>query len=97
MGRPGIAMTFVTGRELRALKPLFKVNRIDPVWHGNIPDLQAVSKQSKRRAGKKYFKKRSRQYAKVNPPTARPEGLRVEDMSSRSLPQGSGSKTHAEA
>jgi len=60
MGRPGIAMTFVTDQELRVLKSLFKMNRIDPVWHGNIPNLQAVSKHNGRRDGKKYFKKRSR-------------------------------------
>jgi len=60
MGRPGIAMTFVTDQELRVLKSLFKMNRIDPVWHGNIPDLQAVSKQNGSGDGKKYFKKRSR-------------------------------------
>ena len=60
MGRPGIAMTFVTDEELRVLKSLLKMNRIDPVWHGNIPDLQAVSIHNGRRGGKKYFKKRSR-------------------------------------
>ncbi len=60
MGRSGIAMTFVTDQELRVLKSLLKMNRIDPVWHGNIPNLQAVSKHNGRRDGKKYFKKRSR-------------------------------------
>jgi len=60
MGRPGIAMTFVTDEELRVLKSLLKMNRIDPVWHGTIPDLQAVSIHNGRRGGKKYFKRRSR-------------------------------------
>ena len=60
MGRSGIAMTFVTDQELGVLKSLFKGNRIDPVWHGNIPNLQAVSKHNGRREGKKYFKKQSR-------------------------------------
>ncbi len=60
MGRSGIAMTFVTDQELRALKSLFKTNRIDPVWHGKIPNLQAFSNHNGRRDGKKYFKKRSR-------------------------------------
>jgi ATP-dependent RNA helicase DeaD len=60
MGRPGIAMTFVTDEELRVLKSLFTMNRIDPVWHGSIPNLQAVSKHNWRQYGKKYFKKRSR-------------------------------------
>src|SRR5512136_1526158 len=56
MGRSGIAMTFVTDQELGVLKSLFKMNHIDPVWHGNIPDLQAVPKPNGRRDGKKYFK-----------------------------------------
>jgi len=60
MGRPGIAMTFVTDRELKGLKPLFNTNHIDPVWHGNIPNLQADPKQNRRSQGKKYPKKRSR-------------------------------------
>jgi ATP-dependent RNA helicase DeaD len=60
MGRSGIAMTFVTDQELRVLKSLFEMNRIDPVWHGSIPNLQAVSKHNGRGDGKKYFKKRSR-------------------------------------
>ncbi|MBW2059649.1 MAG: DEAD/DEAH box helicase [Deltaproteobacteria bacterium] len=60
MGRSGIAMTFVTDQELRVLKSLLKTNRIDPVWHGNIPNLQAVSKHNRGRDGKKYFDRRSR-------------------------------------
>jgi ATP-dependent RNA helicase DeaD len=59
MGRSGIAMTFVTDQELGVLKSLFKMNRIDPVWHGNIPDLQTAPKPNGRRDGKKYFKKQS--------------------------------------
>jgi len=65
MGRSGIAMTFVTDQELGDLKSLFKINRIDPMWHGNIPNLQAVSKHNGRRDGKKYFKKRPRPVSKV--------------------------------
>ena len=66
MGRSGIAMTFVTDQELGDLKSLLKMNRIDPVWHGNIPNLRAVSKHNGRRDGKKYFKKRGPgQYPKV--------------------------------
>jgi ATP-dependent RNA helicase DeaD len=60
MGRSGIAMTFVTDQELKVLRALFKMNRIDPLWHGGIPDLQSVSKHNQRRNGKKYFPKRSR-------------------------------------
>jgi len=67
MGRPGIAMTFVTDEELRVLKSLFTMNRIDPVWHGSIPNLQAASKHNGRRNGKKYFKKRSRPVPQSQP------------------------------
>jgi ATP-dependent RNA helicase DeaD len=56
MGRSGIAMTFVTNQELKDLKSLLKTNRIDPVWHGDIPNLQGVPRP--RREGKKIFKKR---------------------------------------
>ena len=57
MGRSGIAMTFVTDQELDDLKSLLKTNRIDPVWHGNIPNLKVVPQY--RREGKRTFKKRS--------------------------------------
>jgi ATP-dependent RNA helicase DeaD len=70
MGRPGIAMTFVTDQELGVLKSLFKTNRIDPVWHGNIPDLQAASKSNRRRDGKKYFRKQSQRMPQRRIPSA---------------------------
>ena len=60
MGRSGIAMTFVTDRELGALRSLLKANRIDPVWHGTIPSLDAVPKGNRRQDGKKSLKKRPR-------------------------------------
>ena len=60
MGKSGVAMTFVTNQELRVLKPLFEMNRIDPVWHGTIPSLQAVSRHNGRRNGRKPFRKQSR-------------------------------------
>jgi len=60
MGRSGIAMTFVTDQELGDLKSLFKTNRIDPVWHGDVPDLQVEDKPTRRRDNKKYFNKRTR-------------------------------------
>jgi superfamily II DNA/RNA helicase len=64
MGRSGIAMTFVTDEELGDLKFLFKMNRIDPVWHGDIPNLQNISTNKGRANGKYFFKKRAR---KVRP------------------------------
>jgi len=45
MGRAGIAMTFVTRQDLGDLKSLFKLNRIDPVWHGTVPDLQGIRRK----------------------------------------------------
>ena len=57
MGRSGIAMTFVTDQELGDLKSLFKINRIDPMWHGNIPNLQNISRRKGRGNGKYPFKK----------------------------------------
>jgi hypothetical protein len=57
MGRSGIAMTFVTDQELKDLKSLFKVNRIDPVWHGSIPNLQNISRHKGGGNGKYSFKK----------------------------------------
>ncbi len=56
MGRSGIAMTFVTDQELNDLKSLLKTNRIDPVWHGDIPNLQGAPRP--RREGRRTFKKR---------------------------------------
>ncbi len=73
MGRSGTAMTFVTDQELGVLKLLFKTNRIDPVWHGNIPNLdlrlRAVSKHNGRKNGKQYFKKQSRPVPKNQVPS----------------------------
>jgi ATP-dependent RNA helicase DeaD len=60
MGRSGIAMTFVTDQDLRALNSLFRTNRIDPLWHGSIPHLQSISKPKGRRDQKKFFPKRPR-------------------------------------
>ena len=39
MGREGIALTLVTDRDLGNLKRLLQVNRIDPEWVGEEPDL----------------------------------------------------------
>jgi ATP-dependent RNA helicase DeaD len=63
MGRSGIAMTFVTDQELKALKPLFERNRIEPRWHGHVPNLQAVGSgngKNRRGNGKRHFRKPSR-------------------------------------
>ena len=66
MGRSGIAMTFVTDQELNVLKSLFERNRIDPVWHGHIPNLQAVAPRNGRGNGKRHFRKPSRTGGQVH-------------------------------
>jgi ATP-dependent RNA helicase DeaD len=60
MERSGIAMTFVTDQELKALKSLFRMNRIDPVWYGNVPNLQGVSRHHGKRENKNHLGKRPR-------------------------------------
>jgi ATP-dependent RNA helicase DeaD len=67
MGRSGIAMTFVTDHELGDLKFLFKMNRIDPMWHGKIPDLQNISRRKEN--GKYSFKKHLRKTPSYVTPT----------------------------
>lgn len=67
MGRSGIAMTFVTDQELRGLKSLFKMNRIDPVWHGNIPNFQTAHRHHGSRGNKRYFKNRPQSTPRVKP------------------------------
>jgi superfamily II DNA/RNA helicase len=63
MGRSGIAMTFVTDQELGDLKSLLTMNRIDPVWHGNIPNLQTIASQKGRGNARHFFKKRPKKAA----------------------------------
>jgi len=53
MGRVGTAMTFVIDQELKGLKSLFKANRIDPVWHGLVPNLEVAPKNHGRHDGRK--------------------------------------------
>jgi ATP-dependent RNA helicase DeaD len=60
MGRSGIAMTFVTEQELGVLESLFKMNHIDPMWHGNIPDLQNFPRRKGKGNGRYSFKKHSK-------------------------------------
>ena len=60
MGRSGIAMTFVTHKDLEPLKALLKKNRIHPIWQGSSPDLQNISGPRDRGNGKHAFRKRPR-------------------------------------
>jgi ATP-dependent RNA helicase DeaD len=72
MGRAGTAMTFVTDQELKDVKSLLRINRIDPVWHGDIPASQAPSKQDKRQGDRRSFKKRVRPSFRGRPRPVRP-------------------------
>ena len=45
MGRSGIAMTFVTDKELGSLKELLENNRINPIWQGSSPDLKNIHRK----------------------------------------------------
>lgn len=53
MGRTGIAMTLVTDRDLGNLKRLLQSNRIEPVWHGQAPNLARLPKAREGRHGKR--------------------------------------------
>ncbi len=44
MGREGVAITFVTGQDLYAVKRLFKEKGIQAAWDGEIPDLKKAAK-----------------------------------------------------
>ena len=45
MGREGIAISLVTGRDLFTVKRLFKEKGIQYVWDGKVPDLKRVASQ----------------------------------------------------
>ena len=51
MGREGKAITFVTNRDLRKLRTMLRVNKIEPEWIGIAPDLNRPGKK-KRRGGR---------------------------------------------
>jgi ATP-dependent RNA helicase DeaD len=85
MGRSGIAMTFVTEQELGVLKSLFKMNRIDPMWHGNIPDLQNVSRRKGKGNGKYSFKKPPKKAASNVTPTVQRSDFTKGDVWQRPL------------
>jgi ATP-dependent RNA helicase DeaD len=59
MGRTGIAMTLVTDRDLQSLQRLLQSNRIEPVWHGQAPNLARLPKGREGRHGKRGATRRS--------------------------------------
>jgi len=63
MGRSGIALTFVTDKDGVALKALLRANHIEPVWRGDIPNLQDRPKRKKGSGGKKSFTKKQHKTA----------------------------------
>ncbi|MBW2217821.1 MAG: DEAD/DEAH box helicase [Deltaproteobacteria bacterium] len=55
MGREGVAISLVTGRDLFAVKRLFKEKRIQAAWDGKVPDLKRVaSKKSFGGSGRRF-------------------------------------------
>jgi ATP-dependent RNA helicase DeaD len=47
MGREGTAITFIGDRDLHELKGMFRLNRIEPIWDGEEPDLSKISGRSR--------------------------------------------------
>ena len=60
MGRSGIAMTFVTRRDLQTLKVIIDRNRVEPIWHDRAPNMRESSRQGRPRFGRPQRKSRSR-------------------------------------
>jgi ATP-dependent RNA helicase DeaD len=57
MGREGTAISLVTGRDLFAVKRLFREKGIQAVWDGKVPDFESVSlKKTPRFSRKKQIK-----------------------------------------
>ncbi len=55
MGREGVAISLVTGRDLFAVKRLFKERSIQYAWDGKVPDLKRVaSKKSFGGSGRRF-------------------------------------------
>ncbi len=52
MGRSGIAITYITNRDLEPLKRMLKQNRIEPVWVGDAPDLHRLPKYGGKKSGR---------------------------------------------
>lgn len=58
MGNKGIALTLLTRGNLRELRTVIRVNKLEPIWHGREPDLEGASQ--KRAGGGRYSGGRSR-------------------------------------
>jgi hypothetical protein len=52
MGREGVAISLVTGRDLFTVKRLFKEKGIQAAWDGKVPDLRKGG--SKKGSGRRF-------------------------------------------
>ena len=64
MGRKGIALTLFTKGDLRSVKAVINVNRIQPIWEGEEPDLKHQPRKGK--SGKHSSRTFRRQRRKPN-------------------------------
>jgi ATP-dependent RNA helicase DeaD len=73
MGRTGIAMTLVTDRDLQHLNRLLRINRIEPVWHGRVPELARRPRSQEGVNGKRASKRHtSRRWSRKAAPAPKP-------------------------
>lgn len=49
MGREGVALTFITDRDYKTVKTLFRTKKIDPKWRGEAPNLNQSSPRQNNR------------------------------------------------
>ena len=69
MGREGVAISLVTGRDLFTVKRLFKEKGIQYIWDGKIPDLKRVaSKKGSAQSGRRFSGKPPGGGKKSRPP-----------------------------
>ncbi|MCZ6632031.1 MAG: DEAD/DEAH box helicase [bacterium] len=57
MGRLGVAMSFVTDREMGGVARILRANQIEPVWQGRVPDLK---RSGKARQGRRSYGRQGR-------------------------------------
>lgn len=55
MGRKGKALTFMVPSELSSLRDIIRKNKIQPVWIGQAPDLDAAPRGERHDAGRRRF------------------------------------------
>ena len=74
MGRAGIAMTLVADRDLENLKRMLRLNDIEPVWRGRVPELARTSRNQdgvkRKRASRRSASRRRRRETAPAPTVA---------------------------